>query len=47
MDPGLGRSTGAGDGNSLQYSCLENSKAGGAWWTTYRVVTEGWILLSD
>ena len=25
--PGLGRSTGEGNGNSLQYSCLENSLA--------------------
>ena len=25
MIPGLGRSTGEGNGNPLQYSCLENS----------------------
>ena len=24
LTPGLGRSPGEGDGNSLQYSCLEN-----------------------
>ena len=29
--PGLGRSPGEGNGNSLQYSCLENSMDGGAW----------------
>ena len=28
--PGLGRSPGAGNGNPLQYSCLENSMDGGA-----------------
>ena len=32
--PGLGRSPGEGNGNSLQYSCLENSMEGGAWWAT-------------
>jgi len=29
--PGLGRSPGEGNGNPLQYSCLENHKDGGAW----------------
>ena len=29
--PGLGRSPGEGNGNPLQYSCLENSMEGGAW----------------
>ena len=29
--PGLGRSPGKGNGNTLQYSCLENSMDGGAW----------------
>ena len=29
--PGLGRSPGKGNGNPLQYSCLENSMDGGAW----------------
>ena len=28
--PGLGRSPGEGNGNPLQYSCLENSMDGGA-----------------
>ena len=32
--PGLGRSSGKGHGNPLQYSCLENPMDGGAWWTT-------------
>ena len=30
--PGLGRSPGGGNGNLLQYSCLENPRDGGAWW---------------
>ena len=35
--PGLGRSP--GEGNPLQYSCLENPMDGGAWWTTvHRVI---------
>ena len=29
--PGLGRSPGEGNGNPLQYSCLENSMDGGSW----------------
>ena len=33
-DPGSGRSSGEGNGNSLQYSCLENHMDRGAWWTT-------------
>ena len=32
--PGLGRSPGEGNGNPLQYSCLENPKDRGAWWAT-------------
>ena len=38
-DPGLRRSPGGGNGNSLQYSCLENSMARGAWWATVHGVT--------
>ena len=30
--PGLGRSTGEGHGNPLQYSSLENPMDRGAWW---------------
>ena len=29
--PGLGRSPGEGNGNALQYSCLENPMGRGAW----------------
>jgi len=31
--PGLGRSPGEGNGNSLQYSSLENLLDRGTWWT--------------
>ena len=30
--PGWGRSTEAGNGNPLQYTCLENSMHEEAWW---------------
>ena len=32
--PGLGRSPGEGNGNPLQYSCLENPMDSGAWQAT-------------
>ena len=38
--PGLGRSPGEGNGNSLQYSCLENPMDRGAWWATVRGITK-------
>ena len=34
MIPGMGRSPGGGNGNPLQYSCLENPMDRGAWWAT-------------
>ena len=37
---GLGRSSGGGDGNPLQYSCLENPMDRGARWATVHGVTE-------
>ena len=37
--PGLGRSPGEGNGSPLQYSCLENSMDGAAWWATVHGVT--------
>ena len=30
--PGSGRSPGEGNGNPLQYSCLENPMDRGSWW---------------
>ena len=38
--PGLGRSPGEGNGNPLQYSCLENPMDRRAWWTTVHGVAE-------
>ena len=37
--PGLGRSPGEGNGNPLQYSCLENPMDRGAWQATVHGVT--------
>ena len=45
--PGSGRSAREGNGNPLQYSCLENSMDGGAWKATVHGVAEGWTRLSD
>ena len=38
--PGSGRSPGAGNGNSLQNSCLGNAMDRGTWLATVRAVTE-------
>jgi len=38
--PGLGRSTGKGNGNPLQYSYLENFIDGGAWQATVHGTTK-------
>ena len=38
--PGLGRYCGEGNGNPLQYSCLENSMDRGAWQATVSGVTK-------
>ena len=45
--PELGRSLGKGNGNPLQYSCLENPKDRGAWWATVHRVAKSWTQLSD
>ena len=45
--PGLGRFPGEGNGNPLQYSCLENPMDGGAWWATVHGVAKGQTQLSD
>ena len=37
---GSGRSPGGGNGNPLQYSCLENSMDRGSWWTIVHAVTK-------
>ena len=38
--PGLGRSPGEGNGNPLQYSCVENPMDRGAWWATVHGVAK-------
>ena len=38
--PGSGRFPGVGNGNPLQYSCLENSMDNGAWWAIVHGVTK-------
>jgi len=38
--PGLERSPGEGNGNPLQYSCLEHPMDRGAWWATIHGVTK-------
>ena len=45
--PWLGRSIGEGNGNPLQYSCLENSMDRGAWWATVYGVAKSQTRLSD
>ena len=42
-----GRSLGKGNGNPLQYSCLENPMDRGAWWATVHGVTKSWTRLSN
>ena len=44
---GLGRSPGEGNGNPLQYSCLENPMEGGAWWAIVHGVAKSRTRLSD
>ena len=44
--PGLGRSPGIGNGDPLQYSCLENSMDRGALWAMVHGVAKTWTRLS-
>ena len=45
--PGSGRSPGEGNGNLLQYSCLEISMDREAWWATVHVAAKSWTRLND
>ena len=45
--PGSGRSAGEGNGNPLQYSCLENPMDRGAWWATVHGVAKSRTQLCD
>ena len=40
--PGSGRSPGEGNGNPLQYSCLENPMDRVAWWVTVHGIAQNW-----
>ena len=35
---------GEGNGNPLQYSCLENARDRGAWWAAVYWITQSWTL---
>ena len=45
--PGSGRSPGEGNGNPLQYSCLENPMDSGAWRATVHEVAESQTRLNN
>ena len=45
--PGSGRSSGEGNGNPLQYSCLENPMDGGTWYATVHGVIKSRTRLSE
>ena len=45
--PESGKSPGDGNGNPLQYSCLENPVDRGTWWTTVHGVAKSWTPLSE
>ena len=42
LSSGLGRFPGGGNGNPLQYSCLENSMDRGVWQATVHRVAKSW-----
>ena len=44
---GSGRYPGGGNGNPIQYSCLENSMDRGAWQAAVHEVTKSWMCLSN
>ena len=45
--PGLGRSSGGGNGNPFHHFCLENPIHRGAWWARVHGVAKSWTWLSD
>ena len=45
--PGSGRSPGGGNGNPIQYSCLENSMDRGAWQAAFHGAAKSCTQLND
>ena len=45
--PELGRSPGEGNGNPLQYSCLEHPMDRGVWWAAVHGIAKNWTQFSD
>ena len=44
--PGLGRSPGEGNGNAIQFSCLENPMDRGGWQSIVHGIAKSWTGLS-
>ena len=47
LSSGSGRSPGEGNGNPLQYSCLEEPMDRGAWWAMVCGAAKSWTRLSS
>ena len=47
FDHWFGKIIETGNGNPLQYSCLENFMGRGAWWATVHGVPKSWTWLSE
>ena len=47
LDPWVGRIPGGGNGNPLQYSCLEHPRDRGAWWATVHRVVKSYTQLKQ
>ena len=46
FDPWVGKTPGKGNGNLLQYSCLDNPMDRVAWWATVHGVAKSWTQLN-
>ena len=46
FDPWVGKTPGKGNGNLLQYSCLDNPMDRVAWWATVHGVEKSWTQLN-
>ena len=45
FNPWIRMIPGGGNGNPLQYSCLENPMDKGAWWATVLSIAQSWTQL--